>query len=210
MQALLLFLLVAVISFAGSLQAGLVNVSVLQIALKKGFSSALWLAIGGCLPELLYAALAIFAGMFVEQHANLMNNLGLVTMPVFACFGIFQLYRKKSNVLPDRLSQTIHSEFWHGLGLAFLNPQLLPFWFGVYVYVNSSIMAVDNLLKKIAFIAGTAFGALVLLVLLAWIAVKNREIVEKWFTKYDFNKLTGWLFIGLACWKAVSVLIKYI
>jgi len=50
-----IFLLTAFISALGSLQLGPVNGSVLRLSLNGRFRDARWLALGGSLPEFLYA-----------------------------------------------------------------------------------------------------------------------------------------------------------
>ena len=54
----MLFLIAAVASFVGSLQAGLVNTAVLAHTIQRGPEAGRRMAVGGSLPELLYAGVA--------------------------------------------------------------------------------------------------------------------------------------------------------
>ena len=209
MQTLLIFLFVSAISFAGSLQAGVVNVSVVRTVLSKDLKSALWLAVGGCLPEMLYAVLAILGGMTIQENPWLMRGLGFFTIPVFLGLGLYQLLPgKQAGAWQQTDPQAQKAVFWKGLGLALLNPQLLLFWFGVFVYVSQNVFPINTFSKQAAFVCGTAAGAFGLLTLLALATDRYRSRIEKWLGRYSFNKITGWLFIGLACW-GVLRLLKY-
>lgn len=61
MDALLALLIATVASFIGSLQAGLVNTAVLADTLRYGRTTARRTALGGAVPEILYAGLAFLA-----------------------------------------------------------------------------------------------------------------------------------------------------
>ncbi|MBC8112684.1 MAG: LysE family transporter, partial [Verrucomicrobia bacterium] len=98
--------------------------------------------------------------------------------------------------------------FGKGVGLAMLNPQLLLFWFGVFVYVSSSIFSIDTLSLQIAFVMGTACGAFASLSLLAYVANRQKERIFKLLGKYQLNKIVGWLFISLALFKFVGFFVE--
>ena len=57
-EILLLFIIATVASFIGSLQAGLVNTAVLAHTVQRGPEAGRRLAIGGSIPEVLYAGAA--------------------------------------------------------------------------------------------------------------------------------------------------------
>lgn len=167
LQPLLVFLFASGVSFAGSLQVGLVNVSVIKAVLVRSRKAALWMALGGCLPELFYASLAIVAGGFVIRHPQVAELLDYALAAVFLGVGIVALLRKphapQNSIL--RAGQT-RGVFWQGLALAMINPQLLPFWFGVYVYAQRTLFPLGSMALQLCFVCGTAFGAWLLLFVL--------------------------------------------
>ena len=60
LKPLLLFVVTLVVSFAGSLQLGPANLAVIHTSLTEGPAASWRTALGGALPELLYAGLAAF------------------------------------------------------------------------------------------------------------------------------------------------------
>ena len=71
MDALFLFVIATVASFIGSLQAGLVYTAVLAHTIQRGRDAGRRMAIGGALPELLYAALAFQFATWAVQWLGL-------------------------------------------------------------------------------------------------------------------------------------------
>ena len=70
MEGFLLFAIAFVASLLGSLQAGPVNLAVLHTTLRQGQRAGLRVAVGGSLPELLYAGLAAAGGERRAVGAN--------------------------------------------------------------------------------------------------------------------------------------------
>ena len=202
LQPLLVFLFASGVSFAGSLQVGLVNVSVIKAVLVRSRKAALWMALGGCLPELFCTSLAIVAGGFVIRHPQVAELLDYALAAVFLGVGIVALLRKphapQNSIL--RAGQT-RGVFWQGLALAMINPQLLPFWFGVYVLCPTHafparqhglavMLCVRYCLRRVA--AAVRAGA-------------HRENILLWLQRYNSGSVLGWVFIVLALWKSLAL-----
>ncbi len=204
LKPLLIFLFASGISFAGSLQVGLVNLSVIKATLTRGRVTALWIALGGCLPELFYAGLAVVAGNFASQYPQVMHALDQGLAAVFLGIGIVMLLRKPqplhNSISPVRKSW---GAFWQGFGLAMINPQLLPFWFGVYVYAQRTFFSLPGKLLQVCFVSGTAFGAWLLLFLLVQVTHRYRQNIFQWLGRYNFNRVAGWIFVALGLWKII-------
>jgi len=217
MQILLVFLFSTAVSFVGSLQVGIVNISVVRAVLTRNLPSARWLAMGGSLPELVYASLAMVAGGSVLRYPQLVSALDYLLVPVFLSVGIFFLWKRPQPLgsspeksifgdVPNRRHELkTRRAFWEGFGLAMLNPQLLPFWFGVYLYAHRTLFPLDKPALRLAFVAGTASGALLLSLLLAYATHRHHERIYRRLGRYNLNAITGWLLVGLAAWKGLHV-----
>ncbi len=190
---LVVFLVVSFISFAGSLQLGFVNLRVIQTVVYHNFSAALWVAFGGCLPELFYASLAVWFAQWIDSI--IFFYLEILIIPLFIIWGIYQVNSKPGKAIEVK-NESVN--LWVGFGLAMMNPQLLPFWLIILIYLNSfGIFELDLLANQIAFVVATSFGAFLLLFLLAWIINQNKNFIHQ-LQKWNLNKWVGYLIIGLA------------
>jgi len=198
---LLIFIAASAISFIGSLQAGTVNIMVIKITISKNRNSAFWLSIGGSLPEMIYATLAVFVGMLIEKNALFLQSVEWVTVFVFIIFGLINIYKKSETQYEKVDYKSGTKDFLKGFALAILNPQLLIFWFGVYIYLDGNGLNIKNNSSKLAFVTGASFGALLLLWSLILISHRKKDKIYSLLKNYNIKKLIGWFFISLALLK---------
>jgi threonine/homoserine/homoserine lactone efflux protein len=207
---LVLFVVVSVISFLGSVHPGPVNLAVVQTTLSQNRRAGIWLALGGSLPEIAYSVLASSGLMLLPQQSSWTTWLPYLPIPVLLGAGL-AAFRQK----PVLLGQSVtggHTPFWKGLTLASVNPQLLPFWSAVWLYLSQAMISGQMLIpaKQIAsqwvFAGATAAGAFALLLSVAWLTDYQRERVIQYLSNSWINRLTGAGFIGMALWQAVQLL----
>jgi threonine/homoserine/homoserine lactone efflux protein len=201
----IVFLLVSFISFVGSLQLGLVNVAVIRTVVYQNFNAALWVALGGCLPEMFYSVLAIFFSNFIES--SFFYYLKILVCPILLTIGIFNLFQKNKGFVVQEKRK--HSKsFLLGFGLAMLNPQLIVFWFIILVYLKTfNGLFMDQIDHQIAFVLGTSAGAYVLLYVFAYLIHKNQQWIY-FLQKWNFNRITGWIFVFLAILQLIQLIWK--
>ena len=166
MGAVLLFLFTAATSFVGSLQAGLVNMAVLARTIQAGKQEGRRVALGGAIPELLYAGVAFCSATLIDpllhEHALLTRCLGAGFL---IGLGAYFLFRFDPTIrIPD--ATVGKGGFWMGLMLGSLNPQLILFWCGVIFALAASGRQPDGPADLIALSTGAFSGALALLLLL--------------------------------------------
>ncbi len=196
MNELLAFLFAAVISFWGSLQLGPVNVCVIETALSYGKRQALIVAFGGILPELIYSTLAVFGANWLVQYPQFTLIFGWIIVLLLFSLGIYYLLKPYK---PAVLKPSSGAGFAKGFFLALFNPQLLPFWLGVLVYMRGFINFKEGTLFSpyISFVIGTSVGAWLLLYMFTKLAVAYQDKLKK-LLKSNMNKVVGCLFIILA------------
>jgi threonine/homoserine/homoserine lactone efflux protein len=167
---LLLFLLTAAISFAGSLQAGPVNTYLLHLATRqqgraletKKRITKVQLALAGSLAEVLYAALSVeLAHTFAVQAAGFWFDL--VTSVVIIGVGLGLLLHKSKSGSESTSRFASISPWLRTLVLVFANPQLIIFWSANAGYLMSVGLFADGYEDLIAFSLGAGAGAFVLL-----------------------------------------------
>lgn len=188
-------------SFAGSLQAGLVNTAVLRTAILQGKSDARWLALGGAVPELIYAMLAYLPGNWLATA--IADYLWLVkyTMALMLLAIGVMLIRDRTAVQSTAQSEVATDKaagFLKGFGLGIINLQLLLFWIGVKLtlvsYWPAGLQALTPVWGIVAFGLGAMTGALLLLLLIAEAGAK----ISSGKTIRLLNLLMGWLLVLVA------------
>lgn len=198
-----LFLLVAFISFVGSLHPGTVNLAVIQTTLRQNRRAGIWLALGGSLPEMGYSILAAGGLMLVPMSSQVGQVLELASIPVLLTVGIVTLCQKPGVVRLKAAEDPVRTDknftFWKGMALAGTNPQLLPFWSAVWLYLNQSMLVpATGIGSQWVFAAGTSVGAFVLLLSLVWLADRQRDRVARYLNGRWYNWVAGGLFVGMA------------
>lgn len=197
MTALLVFIVIAAISFAGSIHIGPVNLAVIKVSLKNDFRSALYVSIGGSLPELIYAAIAVMLFGYLNMHPGIISFLDKLVAPFFIITGIgYFISPVNTNKKRKRTARPLLNGFLAGM----FNPQLLPFWLGVLLYIKD-YFPINTFSEKIAFITGTATGAFLLLYLYAFLALRYRHIINTMISSTMADRLIGSGMLGMAALK---------
>ena len=207
--AFLIFFTTALISSYGSLQLGPVNGGVLRYCFRGEFRKAIWLAFGGSLTEIPYAALAVWGSTCLNKipWLELWMNYGII--PLFLLLGIRFLRSAQKDLETEtgKLQKSRKNPFREGIALAFFNPQLPLFWISILLWMKSGLgIYPDGPLKQAAFVLGTAAGAFLLLWLLVRISVKKRSRLSELSRRYQPEKLIGWFFILMALIQSIRMI----
>ncbi|OIN57498.1 LysE family translocator [Arsenicibacter rosenii] len=203
-----LFFVVATISFLGSIHPGPVNLAVANATLTQNRNAGLWLALGGSLPEIPYSALAINGLSWLPNSRNLDILLRYLPVPVLLLAGISALRSpERVHTTPTTVRQT--NPFWQGIMLGGTNPQLIPFWSAIWLYLSQNTVGPKPLIPeqaeqaKVIFFIATGCGAFFLLAVVAWLTDRLRCQVLQPDKIHRLNRLTGFTFLGMAAWQCV-------
>jgi len=174
-DTLLFFVAAAMASFIGSLQAGVVNTAVLAHTVKWGRRAGSRMAVGGSIPEFIYAGVAFLgAGWLVEALQIGVTGITLIVSAILFMLGVYFvfIYRPKPAAPgEDKLT----GDMRRGLLLGMANPQLLLFWCGIKLMLVSFGMTSDSRLHLLAFALGAFVGAIILLMILVRLGMKAQE-----------------------------------
>lgn len=208
---LLLFLTVSLISFVGSLHPGSVNVAVAQTTLSHNRRAGMWLALGGSLPEIAYSGLAVSGLSLLPANSGWAQWLPYAPVPVLLGAGIAAFFQKPVSA-QTTLKETPSvgaRPFWKGVVLAGVNPQLLPFWSAVWLYLAHTMwVPVGTLASRWVFALGASAGAFAFLWSVAWLADRQRHRVEAYVQSRKLHYVTGGLFIAMALGQAIHLLTR--
>lgn len=210
------FLITSLISFCGSIQLGPVNLVIMKEVLEGRRRTGLWIGAGVCIPEFIYSFFALYAASWLIPRHHLLITLEWAIVPVMLGLGIFSIFKKKKQDVPlDEnvvavIKQTpgIRKNLTKGIILSALNPQLLPFWLAILVMLNGyPFFNIETLAHRTAFVIGTGAGEFVLIMLVVWLTAKHREFLLKKMKKWNLNKVFGWLFITLALFQSLKLIL---
>jgi threonine/homoserine/homoserine lactone efflux protein len=209
MEPIIIFFVTCIVSFVGSLQVGPVNLFVLNTSIHHK-RAALWIAIGGCIPEFVYSALAVYTGDYLTKNATLFLVLKLVMIVLLLILAVLYFLKKVDKITEIETLETtpkaIHS-FFKGLTLGILNPQLLPFWLFISVYYDSFLLLkLTSNIHKFAYIMGAAFGAFFLLLLIITFIDKYKSELVHYLNNSYYYKILSLVFLAIAAQQLVSIL----
>lgn len=211
LSVFLIFTLTFGISFLGSVHPGPVNLSVVQATLRRGYHAGLWLAAGGCVPEIGYGLLAVQGVRLFERLPGLFEALRIAVVPVLLGLGGWTILRSYRAGAPTARPEADAGPsgrypFGRGLMLSLLNPQLLAFWVVILVwYHGHPLLRVSSAAQQAAFVAGTSLGAFGILWVYARLVHRHRARIDRYLHAERFDRAMGWGFVGLALWQAANL-----
>ncbi|MBL7951442.1 MAG: hypothetical protein JNM62_06950 [Flavobacteriales bacterium] len=177
MEAFYIFLIATVASIIGSLQAGLVNTAVLAHTVKRGPEAGRRMALGGAIPEFIYAVLAFqFASWLLDALGLSPQGVARLVGGILVALGVYFVVLFKPAFDLEKVNVKA-SGVRKGFLLGMLNPQLILFWSGVRLALSSFGFTPLGWLDMLAFGLGAFAGAMLLLLQLVRL---GRRALEKW------------------------------
>ena len=177
MEAIIIFFIATIASVIGSLQAGIVNTAVLAHTVKRGPEAGRRMALGGAIPEFVYAAFAFqFASWLLDVLGLDAHDVAIIVGSVLIILGLYFVFVFKP-VFDLEAVNVKATGIRKGFLLGMLNPQLILFWSGVRLALGSFGLERFGWLETITFALGAFTGALLLLLLLVKL---GRRALEKW------------------------------
>jgi len=198
-DTLLYFLVAAGASFIGSLQAGVVNTAVLAHTVKWGRTAGRRMAVGGSIPEFVYAAVAFWgAGWLAERLGMGATGITYVVASILLVLGIYFvfIYHPKP---PAPGEDKLTGDLRRGVLLGLANPQLLLFWCGIKLMLVSLGMTGDAWPQVLAFASGAFVGAIILLMILVRLGMKAQEKLSPQGLRRLFRGI-GLLLLASGCY----------
>ncbi|MBK9176344.1 MAG: LysE family transporter [Flavobacteriales bacterium] len=199
MDTLLFFLVAALASFIGSVQAGVVNTAVLAHTVKWGRTAGRRMAVGGAIPEFIYAGVAFLgAGWLVDVLGIGATGITLVVSAILLLLGVYFVFiYRPTPPAPDE--DKLAGDLRRGLFLGIANPQLLLFWCGVKLMLVSFGMRGESVADLLAFAMGAFVGAILLLLILVGLGIKAQQRMSPRGLKRLFRGI-GMVLLASGCY----------
>ena len=198
-----IFLLTAIISFLGSLQPGPVNLAVVNATLTNNFKAGVWVAVAGALPELIYTIIALKCHILLTKNHRFFEISEIAVIPFFLLVGLFSFYNTSKPEIETKATNKA-KEILNGFSKGMLNPQLLPFWLVVLVYLHS-FFSLQSLGSQLSFVFGAALGAFLILLTFAYMANRFQHKLASLFNRYSIDKVIGVFFISMSIYQTINI-----
>jgi len=195
------FLVAFIISYLGSIPPGIVNVSVMQMAVKDHKRAAIFFSLSASLVEFMYAGLTVKFQLFIQESTVLEHYFHVITAAALITVGFFSMQSKVR-------SQDVHSKdialgregFTKGVAIGFLNPMTIPFWLMVTVYIQNHNLIPLTGMNYWAYLGGLSTGTFVLLLTVLWLGNRFTRIADNHLL---VHKVPGVILIGLGVYNLV-------
>ena len=183
--------------FVGGLPLGLINMSVVNITIKKSPKSAYQFALGSSLVEILEASVAVVFGMVIEGYVRNNQYVQSFLFLAFVIVGLYFLMKKPRPIYYESSSTKKSNEFFKGVVVALLNPQAIPFWLFALAFV-APYQIIDFAGTNLYFFLGGVFiGKLLALVLFTKFAQYIKTHVRQSSSIVDKTMGSIFIIIGL-------------
>jgi threonine/homoserine/homoserine lactone efflux protein len=183
-------------SFIGTLPLGMLNLTILQLALANRQQQAMAFSLGATLIEFVQIGITLL-GMNVLLAVPLLNQaISIISIPILLYLGYKNFKNDKNTEGPPL---TAKSTFWQGIVLGFANVVVYPFWllWGNVFVQNGWLTPTPEAYFYFSFAAAIGtFGAFLFFILLGKILWQRLSRVQKMI-----DKLIGYTFFGFAAFQ---------
>ena len=208
MKALIIYFITAIVSYIATIPPGPLSVYVVHTTLQKNIKIALWVALGGILGEMGYTYLAIEGVMIFDKYPTVVLWIQWGIIVLLLLTGIFTFFQKEEIIEDEKVE--VKGRFFSifkGITLSLLTPALFPFWVIVLLeYKKYDFLTINTISDKLFFIAGAETGTFLLVYTYAYITERKRNLIFKYLTDNRLNKLMGSVYMGLAVWQLVNMM----
>ena len=174
-------------SFIGGVAFGPINLSVVDLTLRKSIRSALRFCLAAAMVEIIQAFIAIMFGKLISRKIQEFPELKLLVIIFFIVLGLYFIFKRdkpKADLKPDNNT----SNFINGFIVAILNPQAIPYWIFVLAYLKSANVLFLQSWYLILFLVGVSLGKFIILSLYGYLS----EYINR-----HFNNLNEYVSKGI-------------
>lgn len=181
-------------TFVGTLPFGPINMSVVNITIKRTVNAALVFALGASLIEIAEASVAIFFGRFIDRFLAEHTWFQISVACLFIAIGLLYLFKKGRTVSSKSDKKGMHP-FFQGVVIAMLNPQAIPFWLVTLAFLSASFdfQLAGNVL--LVFLTGVFVGKFLALWFFALLSQTIKKRIQD--GSQIVNRVFGWVLIGI-------------
>jgi threonine/homoserine/homoserine lactone efflux protein len=188
-------------SFLGGVAFGPINLSVVDLTLKKSMQSALRFSAAAALVEIFQAMIAIMFGKLISRKIEQFPELKIFVILFFILIGLYFIF-KTDKPKAELKSDSKTSNFVNGFIIAILNPQSIPYWIFVLAYLKSANVLYLKSWHLLLFLIGVSIGKFIILSFYGYLS----EHIKRHFTHLNdyVSKTIGGLLIVVGLVQAIK------
>lgn len=187
------FFIAIIITIAGSIPLGPVNLSVVSITVNKSRKEAMEFSLSAAFVELLIATSAIYFGKYIAQFLAINSWIQVLTFFVFISLGIYNLIRKDNPRINNNKLKI--SEYIRGVFISLINPQVIIFWIFVLTFISQEFKTMFTPLNLMVFLLGVFITKLFVLFSFSKLSYVIKEKLRK--RSSLINKMMGIVLLGI-------------
>lgn len=188
-------------SFLGGVAFGPINLSVVDITLKKNRRSAISFCAAAASVEIIQAFIAVMFGKLISRKIEEFPELKLLVIVFFVILGLYFIL-KEDKPTAELSTKKNSSNFVNGFIVAILNPQAIPYWIFVLAYLKSANVLYLNSWYFVLFLVGVSLGKFLILNLYSRLS----EFINRHFINLNdyISKAIGSLLIVVGLVQAIK------
>ena len=126
------------LSFIGSIPFGMINITVADTAIKRGFTAGLWVGLGAAAVEFFQSFLAIQFTYLFLQNTALDFYFNIIALCIFIGLAIYYLLlQKPGQANKIKANEKKMNPFWKGVIVSLMNVLVFPYWIFYGAYLNT-------------------------------------------------------------------------
>lgn len=184
----------AVICTIGAVPFGLVNLSVMDVAINQNVRKSMSIAHGAAIVEILFASTALLAGTVLSGYFNGNILVKYIVLAVLIVSGIYFWFKQYN--LTNKGDHESSNGFLKGTLLNLMSIQVLLFWLFAVTFLSVRNLLPSTLIQFSLFISGVWFAKMT--VLRAY-AILGKKVAEKsQLISRNMNRIIGSILILVA------------
>jgi len=180
-------------SILGAIPFGLVNLTVVDVATRKGNKAALNISLGAAVVEVMFGLIAIYGGSIIQQYYSENAFINLISIAILGIAGIIFLIKKSNS---DRNIDSRSYGFLKGFFLNIISLQVLLFWLMAIAVLSSKQLLHYDFSTILTFVTGIWIGKMT--VLWIYILLSNKIVARSRVLSSNMDKIIGTVLIVIA------------
>lgn len=164
-------------TFIGTIPFGPINLSVVNLTLKKDKQQGFRFSMGASFTEIVEVAVAIAFGTYIQNFFQSYAWVQIVVILLFFGIGLYYLFVQTRPKLESRSKYKV-GPFYKGIIVAFANPQALPFWVFMLTIISQYALIDYTGLSLAFFLFGVFAGKMGALLLFVYLSEYLRNRLE--------------------------------
>ena len=184
----------ALVCTVGAVPFGLVNLSVVNVAVTSNIRKSMSIAFGAAIIEIVFALAALFAGTLLQNVLNGSVWIKIIISGVLFSAGVFFWFRKSGEV--SQKTNRNSNGFLKGALLNFISIQVLLFWIVAVTFLSVRNIIPTSFVQVFLFIIGVWIAKMTVLRVYAILA---KKVIEKsQMLSQNINRIMGVMLIIIA------------